>query len=694
MATVAPFAQAPYPDVPSNSPAQIQANVRELPMTGGWSDSQALTVAMGDFRQAETFRQQNHEWRWQNSDETYLAWTKKRTWEGTRIPRSSLPIYLAYQQIEALIPQVIDAFFGGDIDFDVEPGAVGTTYTMCLQVRNLLEYQMQTLDGERPKFNTLREILRRILKSMTIYGNGLAEFGWINAMQAKTQRDRIIGQQMATMMAPNGQPFNVPTGQQTSWIETTQKPHQISQPFLHFRDLRDFYIDPNCPSPNVQESSFCATRQLLTIEHLQGYRGKEGFTIPSDSDLLELAHQKSTTTGDQTKSMTESYRGGYWQPSIDQSKDPRLARVECIRYWQNDRHVWILGRKQVAMNRDNIYGVLPFLDVAYNDVPGRFYGMSVCDLVEGDQKVSEAIINARLDELNLMLHPPFIRKRGSIFSQSMARWRPGMMLEAEDPKNDFIKMEMPNVTQSAFIEIAAVQDRTQKTVGITDVAGFGAATAGGNSANRTATGVSAQTSAQSTRVHYLVSNIEDQFILQLLNIFMGLNKRFLDPSVLMEILGPNGEPMQVDPLNVLNADPRFKMKTANRMRSRAALQAGGMVAALQYFLNSEVMGMMAEQQGKTLDIDQLSTLFCDTYNLKATSLYRPLTQQEVEAHQQKVMAPLQAQQQLQDSRLQAISQQKSEHDETELIKTVIAKLGETGYLHKLLGMAAPSEPGQ
>jgi len=82
-----------------------------LPTAGEWSGEQALKVVLRDFGNAETFRMQNHDWRWRNADQTYLAWITQKFWEGTQIPRASLQVHQAFQQIESLLPQVMAAIF-------------------------------------------------------------------------------------------------------------------------------------------------------------------------------------------------------------------------------------------------------------------------------------------------------------------------------------------------------------------------------------------------------------------------------------------------------------------------------------------------------------------------------------------------------------------------------------------------------
>jgi hypothetical protein len=597
-----------------------------------------------------------------------------------------MQVFLAYQNIEVLMTQVIDAIFGQDLTFDVQPSAAGTTLTQALSIRQILQDQFNRLNCGGENFISLREIYRRMKKEAFIYGNGVCEFGWESSLKTKNVYSRGDVQQYGQAVH-DGQVIQVPIAQQ-SGVSMEPTPIPVNKPFLVQRSIKDFYIDPNCPSANIQEARFSAFRTLVPISELQSYRGREGFNIPDDKRLFELSKKKFVTSGDESKAYADQASGINNPPILDNTIDPRLARVELIRYWQKDKHVWMLGREDVALNRDNPLGVLPQLGVTYTDVPNRFYSISICDLTEGDQNLAIELLNNRLDELNLIMHPPIIRKRGSFLANSAAKFRPGGSFELDNPKEDLVRMEMGNVTAQAFMEVEQVDRRTQKTIGVNDTTGFGVSAAGGNSALRSATGVQTQANAQSSRVHYQVANDEDQFMLPLLNIFWGMTRAHMNPNMLIQL---TGQDTPIDPVDVLNADVRFSMETASKMKGRAALQSGGINQFVQGLLNPSVLELASEQQNLVPDFMAIAQLFCDTYNQKAQTFYKPMSPQEQQARQQKMMAPLQAKQQLQDSRLQAMSQDSHDRDETNLIIAVIENLAKTGALNELLGVKRDTE---
>ena len=697
-------ANAPPPMVPSpasdaNSAPPLggyeQRTSEGIPIGGGeWSAEEAKRIVLGDFNRAASDRATNYETKWQNAASIYAAVRNgEKYWDGSRTPRANMQIWHAFTQVNALRPQLIDAICGADLDFDVEAASSGTTITQLHQVRALMQDQLKSLGG-MVKFQSFRSCVDRMTEDGVVLGNGIWEWGWDGPRtEMAINWQRMVEPEVAMGEHPMLPGVQIPmhTGRTVSYAKQFYKPETVSQFFLDPVDLMDFYIDPNCRSTNPQQAGFTIRRKMMTIAELASYRGQDGFDIPHDVTLYRLSQQKTFTDGDTTRQAIQSYRGVNYQPGQDQSVDPRLARVEVLRYGQRDHHVWLIGREHVARNTPNQYQAMPFLNWCYVNALGSFYGYSIPELLESGQKLKKTLIDGRLDELNLILHPPFITKLGMARTQSKMKLRPGANWEAEDPSKDVVRLEMGNVTQQAFTEVQIVENNDQKVTGITDLAVLGSPSSGGNSANRTATGVQAQTNASNTRVHGLVANIEDQTLSPMLTQLWQLICMFMDPQQILTILGPDGQNFQVDPVDILNADPKFKLKTANNMKMRAAMQGGGLQTLTQYVLNPEIITAMGEQQQKTLDIEQFTEFYLDVYNVKAFNLFRPMTPQEMQAQQQRSQQAGQEKMALQQQRLGAMSQDAHERDETQIIVATLNALAQIGALNEVLGIARDAE---
>lgn len=584
-----------------------------------WSDAYAAKIALADFQKGENYRNMNHDWRFRNADELYAAWVGTKYWDGTRVPRSSLGIFVAYQQIESLLPGIISELLASYPPFDVDPEP-NTSAVEAKQVLGLMLHQLEQMQAE--------ELLRRVLKSAFIYGNGIMELSWENferqRLEFLVQRTPVHGR----FNHPTLGEIKVPIGSKPRAV-TKSVTEQVNRPMLAHVPIQDFYIDQNCETPLCQDAGWAAVRKLVRIDDLLKYSKDKNFSIPSREELLELSKGKVSTQGDYSKSASELMRSGTYWPTQEGTADPAGNRVEVIRYTTPHRLVWLVGRKVAVLNKPNPYGFINFFNVCYTDFPNRFYGFGVTDISEGEQRLITSIINARVDELALAIHKPIIKRKGAIFSQSQLRIRPGVNWEVENPKEDIQTFEYGAINQNAYIEVDAAERRLQKYTGITDLAVLGAPSAGGNSANRTATGVGTQASASGKRQQYLVRVVESTLLEPLLGAIHRLNQKFLDPQQVLQILGPDGKLLQLDPMTIKNAECRFRFLASSRMQSRQnMLQAMGPI--MQVFLNPAFMQTLAQVNQKKINAEFLGDKLLDALNIRGGDVFQPLSPEDIQ----------------------------------------------------------------
>lgn len=649
-----------------------------------WSASRAASIAVTDFNEMENARRSmGHDRRFSTADELYLGYQPQKTWEGTRIPRSSLGVPISMDQVEALMPSIMSSIFPLRDNVQVWPQP-GTSPEEATATYDLLMYQIDDA-------NT-REVFRQAAKSGLIYGNGIMEVYWDYKW---VKRKRLIASWVAptkTVIDPiAGVPKQVQSGQPRKVFHEVQYDHIENRPRFKNVDVRDFYIDPNCPSPRVSDARFCGVRSTPTLGDLKqmrntlGVDGRPLYNIPDDAKLYEMAKSRPQTYGDTMKTTQDVYRGVYSQPANDYTSNPDAMRLELIRYYTKDRCVWMLNRNWVMYNAANPYGSYPFINAFYVDVPNRFYGLAVTDVVEGEQRLQQAVINARLDELALILHSPFVKKRGSVLGQGAMRIYPGKVIELDNPKEDFQKVEYPGVTSNAYVEVEASDRRAQKRTGVTDLAVLGAPTAGGNSANRTATGVNAQASASGARLRYQVENMESNVIEPLLKLVHKMNQQFLDPQQMMQVLGPEGQALQIDPMNVINADVKFIIRASEKMRSRQTmLQMFPLLA--QTFLNPAMLQLLG-QTGTKANLKGWVQVLCDAMQIPTMELFTAMSPQELQMLQQQQMAPKMMDAQMQQQRLQAHSDDLDEQNDTKIAHAIISKFATPQILEALTGVS-------
>jgi hypothetical protein len=252
-----------------------------------------------------------------------------------------------------------------------------------------------------------------------------------------------------------------------------------------------------------------------------------------------------------------------------------------------------------------------------------------------------------------------------------------------DKKDDLFKLEMGNgAFQFAAMAIEASDRRAQKRTGVSDLSVLGTSSAGGNSANRTATGVGVQDKAASQRIKYQVENLESNFIEPLLKMVLVMNQRFLNPEQILEICGQDGQAMQIDPLSVINADVKFRVRGSDKMRSRMMILQG-LPLLLQTYMNPQVMQIMSTM-GKSLDMKQVDRLISDAYQIAPMSLWADITPQQQQAMMMQQMGPQLIQAQTEKAKLDQQAQIHDSKDQTDLLKQVLSMIPPEA-LHELLG---------
>lgn len=622
------------------------------------SDSQAVKIVRHDFENAANYRYQNHDWRWVIADALYTGWKQPKFWEGTKIPRASIAVMVAFEQIESILPKVMQAIFS-DPDWFEAVGRRSTTPAAARAIRDIILTQLHDYNP--------RETMRRVIKSGVFYGNGIMMVGWDYQARQRLQYIPSFTPKLKSIPNPiDGTMIQIPDGKNFDRHVVEQVINDyINQPFIRYIPLKRFYIDPNAPSPIINEARYCCVESYMHIDELDALRKSPGFEyMPDKYTLLRLSKMNDYSQADMTQSEQESSRRSSWAPWMDQSTDPAAARVKVIAYHTKDRCIWSLNNRFICYNKPNPIGRITFHSSFYADLLDRFYAMAISDVAEPEQRVQESLLGARFDELSLAIHPTTVRQRGSGTPLYQVRVRPGAVAESSDPKNDIIRQYPMNATANAHLESQASQLRVQKYTGVTDLAMIGVGTAS-NPAAKTATGAGIQGQASASRIIYFVENVETVLIEPALTDVFEYDQKFLDPNQMIEsITGVE----DLDPIVVFGARVKFEMRASARMQSKQAL-ISLLPMTFQAVLNPQLMGQLAAS-GKTIDFVEIMQMFMDASGYrKKLHIIRDLTPQEM----QRLNKPDKAQTdlQLQTARLTQLNEMQLNKQEMDMLRDII-----------------------
>ena len=605
--------------VPYTQPADLESEPLQLD-SAALSKNYALALVMSTFHQAENFRVNNHDRRWNVHDELYFGWVPPKVWEGTNVPRAAISNQIVFDQVESLIPSVTQALFNtGPEWFQVEPEK-GTTLDESRQIQDVMSYYLEHPVSEFEP-NAQAEI-ELAIKDVGLYGNGGVSLQW-DMIQDAPRIERV--------------------------------------------DIRDLYIDPGTSTPCIDHSGSVIHRKMMTIQDLMDLKSDARMDIPDAEILYTLARNYGTAHADTTKSIQEAIRGVYYAPgSSDYSSLPSARKVEVFIYYSKARIIWVLGRQWVAYNQPNPYKFIPFCIAPCYIVPNRFYAQSVADVQEGNQRYTQALLNGHLDELSLQLHPPRTMPRASNLTPAQLKWKPGALYQIDNPKDAQI-MTPGGATANVFNEIQYLELAADKRTGITALGGGGVPRP--SNANRTAGGMQMQLQGSNNRLSHLVGNVEKYLITPLLYKLYHMIKFHKHIGDTIPAANAQQGPYEVS-ADIINKKCKFRMNAASKMVTRDKLLQVFPILA-QYIMQGPLIEQL-QNSGKTVDFEETFKMLQDATNVgKLYQLIRPISPQEQQAMQQQAQqSPDMQKAQLEAQTRTQISQQKNQ---TELQKEQISQ---------------------
>jgi len=567
-------------------------------------DPRALSTVVKTFDQWASARQRNADHRWIANDQMYLGQVEQKFWPDKKTKRSALGIPITFDQVESVYPILSRALFGRDRWFGVKATAFSTP-EMARDLEKALKYQFESPQDSNG--GTAMREMKLALRDFLQHGEGIAEIGW----------DPV----QATLFVEN-----VP--------------------------VKDFYFDPQLGHPDINRAKALMRRTMISLDDLEKLRGIQPYNIPSKAILRWAAQGSPTHPGDDIDNALSAFRGDQPSNQAPVNPDPIYRPVEVIKYCTDDRWIWVLNRRVVILNTPNPFGTKNYVGAPATILVGKAYGISIPDMLEGEQALIQGLTNAQIDEASLALMPP--RYRNPMAGNTTARntWAPG---EVEDVSGDSIEVAWPQgVVQQTFPMLGMAQQRAQRRFGISEMTQSGTPTP--SNANRTLGGINQQSGGTMSRLQAPLENFEDYFLVPLFYKAQTILNKVL-PGSLPSI--PAGEQQQV-PRSILGAPVHFIMSAASRLAARAELQQ--ILSPVSQTLLSQPVMNAAKGQGQTMDFKEWNRFFLDATTGEEYQFYRPMTEEEAQFAQQpdpETMARLQQQQQAEQTR-RDIAQQKNQ----------------------------------
>lgn len=565
--------------------------------SGAVADPDARSIVLDAFQNYESLRSVQ-ETKWREADNLYYGVVPIRKWDGSDVVRAHISNNMALDQVEGSLAHIESALFDNPEWFSAE--AMDDSDPLdARKAQAVLQYYLD-LPDERTYTSAIAEIIHSI-KSILTYGTGMMKVEWID-----------------------------------------------NKPKVRWVDIRNMYVAPTCPCPNIDTSVNLIEKIDITIEALNNLaKIDKRINLPSLPVLNLLGQSQMQTIGDSLRQYSSLARGtpinipgDAWQPM------PKNRNLELLAYYEPTRVIWLLNRMFPIFQMENPYGCYPFVSAPCRITHGAFYGMGLPEAIKYPQRYSEAFLNNHIDEMHLAMNPPkALKKDAAGRNHSDLHTRPGLALYVNDPK-DVQWFNPPGATANVLGLIQYFETQAERRNGLSQMSLGGGARAG--NINRTAKGIQAQSEGTNIRLKHIVQNIETYMLQPLLYKIRKLIRYHTHPDDVLIGAYPGRNGTRYEPVRaeVFHRDLRFVMRCASKMLTRDRLGAL-LEPTARYMLNGAVLEGLAKQ-GKKFNYQEFAQMTQDAGGLgKRYDLVVDMTPEEVKMAQQPPPQVIAAQQKAQ-----------------------------------------------
>lgn len=253
---------------------------------------------------------------------------------------------------------------------------------------------------------------------------------------------------------------------------------EFDGPNFEVLNLYDCFPDPNATS--MKNMRWFIYRTYRTLKELKAENETRGTEYYKNLDLLEESIITKGTSGIQnsiggSSKPTDIFfreKRRIMQASEDLiGQDKSNPELVVLRRFDRDRWVDIVpGYNVVIRDVENPYfdGELPIVYCTDYPYPGDLYGLGEVEPVGRIQRAINAVLNQRLDNVQLALRNMWIVKKNAGVDMHTLYSAPGNVITTDDI-NAIKPFEVPDVTGSAFVQtMTYLTSAMQNGTGVTD----------------------------------------------------------------------------------------------------------------------------------------------------------------------------------------------------------------------------------
>lgn len=288
--------------------------------------------------------------------------------------------------------------------------------------------------------------------NMLIEGTGIMKLDWV--------RDtRQLPPQFSMPSPTNPVPGRLPTE-----VVEYEGPRGYAVP------LKDFILIP-ADSPTIDDAVYVGHKVYLTRQQLERRR---------DVGLYFNVNELLSRTGDSTSEKTPN-PSGIIAKSDSHGEYPETRQYEIIELYGpyvfdpqrgSEPALFTFSSEHNLLLRLTPYpykvGRAPYIDYCIFPRPNFFWGRSLVEMLESPQEELTALHNMRGDAISRQIAPPIMRRFGSRWDPEKQPWKPGSVIDVNDPA-EIVELGLAPVPHAIFAHEQEIQANTERMTGMSDV---------------------------------------------------------------------------------------------------------------------------------------------------------------------------------------------------------------------------------
>jgi len=408
--------------------------------------------------------------------------------------------------------------------------------------------------------------LVNFVKSMLIFGTAFGRCYW-----DFRERER-------TVMVPkkvNGRNVWSPSNKEKRTVT------EFDGPNFEALNIYDCFPDPN--STNMHNMRWFIYRTFKTLDELKSENETRGVEYYKNLDVLENAirskqtnKDSGTNVGSQTDMQYREHRRVMMSTQEFLGEDDSNRDLVVLRRFSRDGWCDYVPEYDVIIREvENPYfhGQIPIVYGVDYPYPGELYGMGEIEPVDRVQRAINAVLNQRLDNVQLTLNTMWKVRKGAGVDIHTLVSKPGNVVFTGD-MSAVEAMQVPDVTGATFVDtMNYLTSALQNGTGITD---YTIGIDGNNNvANKTATGTRLIQQEANAQFKLKIQLFNHMVVERIANQWKDLRIQYTTEAQKLRIVGSSEVKFMRDKTNLAKTGMDGEMVVPGDDTTQTKLQLGG-----------------------------------------------------------------------------------------------------------------------